>query len=59
MNLEHRDAIVQILAKPAVGDRTLEIAVGGGDDTDVGLERGRAADPLVLPLLQDAKELRL
>ena len=55
MNPEHRDAIVQVFAKPPVGDRTLEVAVGGGNETDVGLERRRAADPFVLPLLQDAK----
>ena len=55
MNPEHRDAIVQVFAKPPLGDRTLEVAVGGGNETDVGLERRRAADPFVLPLLQDAK----
>ena len=59
MNPEHRDTIVQVFAKPAVGDRTLEVAVGGGNETDVGLERRRAADPLVLPFLQHAKELGL
>jgi hypothetical protein len=59
MNPEHRDTIVQVFAEPALGDRTLEVAVGGGNETDVGLERRSAADPLVLPFLQDAKQLGL
>jgi hypothetical protein len=59
MNAEHGDAIVQVFAEPADGDLTLDVAVGCGNETDVGLERRRAAHPLVLPFLQDAKQLRL
>ena len=36
-----------------------EIAVGGGDHADVGLQRARAAEALELALLQHAQELRL
>jgi hypothetical protein len=43
----------------AVGDRTLEVAVGSSNEADVGLERHRPAGPLVPPFLQDAKELGL
>ena len=33
MNPEHRDTIVQVFAEPALGDRALEVAVGGGNET--------------------------
>src|SRR5262249_53864984 len=56
---EHIEAIVEILAELPVGDRLRQIAVGGGDDPRVGPQPARAAEPLKLPLLQDAQELRL
>jgi hypothetical protein len=55
MNPEHRDTIVQVLAEPALGNGALEVSVGGGDETDVGVERRGTPDPLVLPFLLVAK----
>jgi hypothetical protein len=40
-------------------DRRFQIAVGGGDNADVGFELASPADPLEFPLLQDAQQLGL
>src|SRR5689334_24706903 len=48
MNAEHRHTVIEVSTKPAVSDSGLEVAVGGGDQTNVGLERRRAPEPLVL-----------
>ena len=40
-------------------DRLLEVAVGGGDDADVDLDRLGAAEALDHPLLEHAQELDL
>src|SRR2546421_12452111 len=59
MNAKHRQSVVQIRAKRAGLHEMLEVTVRGGDQPDVGPKRRRAADPLVLPLLGPAPELRL
>jgi hypothetical protein len=56
---EHGEAIVEVVAEPALGHRRVEVAVGGGDEADVGLEGRRAAHPFVLPFLEHTEELAL
>jgi hypothetical protein len=53
------DAIIEILAEPPGGDLGREVAVGGGDEADVGLHRPRAAHRVHLALLHGAEELHL
>ena len=58
----HRDdvqAIEEVLPEGPLVDHPLQIAVGGGDQPDVRLDRARGADPLELPLLQDAQQQSL
>ena len=59
MDLEHVEAVVEVLAKLPLLERGLEVAVGGGDDAHVGLQSAGTADALELALLEDAQELRL
>ncbi len=56
---EHGEAIVEVVAEAALGHRRVEVAVGRGDEADVGLEGRRAAHPLVLTFLEHAEELAL
>src|SRR5256712_13365136 len=51
--------VVQVGAKLSRPDQLLERTVRRGDDPDVAPDRVRAADPLGLPLLEYAKQLRL
>ena len=51
--------VEQILAEQALIDLLLQVAVGGGDDPDIGPDRGAAADRRVLALLQHAQQPRL
>ena len=46
--LQRKDlqAEVEVLAEGTVGDHLLEVAVGGGDNADIGAERLGAADSL-------------
>ena len=52
-------AIEQILAEQALIDLMLKIAVGCGDDPDIGADWGASADRGVFALLQHAKQSRL
>ena len=54
MDAEHRESVVEIFAEPRVGHPTLEVPIGGRDETDVGLQRRRAADSLVPSFLEHA-----
>ena len=56
---EHVQAIIEVLAEAAFGDRSLEVDVGGGEDPYVDLEGAVAADGLEGAFLQDAQELGL
>ena len=49
----------QVLAELAVGDRLLEVAVGGGDDADVDADVLLAAEARELAVLQHLQELGL
>ena len=51
--------IEQILAEQALIDLLLQVAIGGGDDADVGPDRRAAADCRVFALLQHAQQPRL
>src|SRR5438552_18254738 len=48
MNAEHGQAIVEIVAKPAIGNRLFEIAIRRGDEANFGRERRRPAHTLEL-----------
>jgi hypothetical protein len=56
---EHVEAVVEILAEAALGDRAGEVDVGGGEDADVDPDGAVAADGLEGALLQDAQQLGL
>ena len=51
--------VIEIFAKQAFFDQTLEIVVRRGDDTDIRAHGGATADGHVFALLQDAKQPRL
>ena len=50
-NRKHVQPVVEILAERALRDALLEIAVGGGDDRRLDVDRLRAAKPFDLALL--------
>ena len=50
---------IQILAERAARDLGRQVAVGGGEDADVDLDRRAAAEPVDLALLQHAQQLGL
>jgi hypothetical protein len=53
------DPVVEVLAKGALVDRALEVAVGRRDEADVEPDLALAADRPDLALLEGAQELRL
>ena len=59
VDLDHSDAVVEVLAKPGSLDLLSEILIGGGDDPDVGLDVPVGADPTELPGLERAQDLDL
>src|SRR5882762_1715997 len=59
MDAEDGESVVEVTAETPIHDGLLQIAVGRCDETNVGAERRRAADTLVLALLNDAEELGL
>ena len=54
-----RETEVEVLAQPAGLDLVLEVAVGGGDDAGVDLDRLGRADRSDLALLEHAQQLDL
>ena len=50
------ETIIEIFAKQALVDQDLEILVGGGNNADIGLDRGAATHRRVLALLQHAQQ---
>ena len=56
---EDVEAVVQVLAEGAGGDRALHVLVGGGDEAHVDLDGLGAAQALELPLLQHPQQLHL
>src|SRR5262249_17537362 len=59
LNLEHIDAVIQIRAERPVRDRLLQIAVGRGDDANIGAADAGTAETLELALLQEPQQLGL
>ncbi len=59
MNGEDVQAIVQIFAEAAIGDHLNEIAVRGGDDADINLDRAFGTDRVYLSFLNGAKQFDL
>ena len=53
------EAVEQILAEQALLDQPAQVAMGGGDDADIGLDRRAAADRRVLAFLQHAQQAGL
>ena len=56
---QHVQAVVEVLAEGAFGDLVEEVALGGGDDADVGLDGRGAADALEDFLLDRPQQFRL
>ncbi len=59
VNRKDVETIVEVGAKALLLDHPRKIHVRGGDETGVGMDRSRAAEPLELPLLQNAQQLGL
>ena len=59
LDVDHVDAIVQVLAETAFGHRPAQVLVRGQDHAGIDLEGLRAADLLELQVLQDAEQLDL
>ena len=53
------EAVEEVKAEFFVGDRFLEVFVGGGDEADVEFDGGGAAEADKFPLLKDAQEFSL
>src|SRR5439155_14326733 len=53
---DYQEAIIQVLAKRALFNHRIEIAVSGGDDSYVDLVRRRCADLLDFALLNQAQD---
>ena len=56
---QHVEAVIEILAQLAGGDRLAQPHIGRGDDADIDLDRLPAADPQDLALLQKAQQQAL
>ena len=59
VDLDHVQAVEEVLAEAALLELLLEVAVGGGHDAHVHLEGLVAAHALELALLQEAQQLDL
>ena len=58
-DVDHVDAVVEILAESPVGHHPAEVVVRGQDHARIDVERLRAADLLELEVLQHAKQFDL
>ena len=56
---EDRDPVPEVLAEAALGDHRVQVAMRGGDDAHVDVERLAAADALEAAVLQDAQQPHL
>src|SRR5262249_48591686 len=59
LNVEDLQSVVEILAEVPPVDGLPQVAIRRGNDSDVRLQYANASEPLELPLLEHAKELRL
>src|ERR1700722_18457941 len=55
-NRENLEPIKQIATEGPSGYRCVQVTIGGGDDTNVDLDRLGTSDPLEFPFLQDSQE---
>src|SRR5262249_13916311 len=53
------ESVIEVFAERFLSDRLEQVAVGGGQDADIDLDRRAAAYPLEFALLQDAQQLDL
>src|SRR5262245_30997367 len=53
---ENTQAVIKVAAKLLQGHELFQLAIGGGDDANIGLDCLASADPLKTLLLQDAQE---
>ena len=58
-DLEDAEPVVEVLAELAALHRRVQVAVGGGNHADVGVEHARAAEAHELALLEHAQQLGL
>src|SRR5690606_28309460 len=58
-DLDHLEAVVEVMPKPAGCNGGLQVAIGRGNEPDIHLDRLCAADTLELAFLQHAEELHL
>src|SRR5262245_42987398 len=58
-DLDHVDPVVEVFAELVAPHRSLEVAVRGADQTDVGVDDLLAADTGELPVLQHMEQLGL
>ena len=58
-NRQHVQAVEEVLPETAGGGQGLQVLIGGGDDADIAVNRGVAADALELLFLQQPQQLRL
>src|SRR5262249_10292954 len=56
LNGKDIETIIEILAEAAIRNRGLQVAIGGGDHTDIDVNRLGSSNALELPLLQDPHE---
>src|SRR6266542_2606464 len=59
VDVDHVEAVVEVVAELPLFDLPLEILVGRADDPDIDLDREIRPEPLDLALLQHAQKLRL
>ena len=58
-DIDDIEPIEKIVAEAALQDQLLEITIGGGENPDIGLDRGIAAERLVDLLLENPKQFDL
>ena len=59
MDWEHVQTVEEVLPELLLVGKRRQVAIGRRDETRVGAQRARAAEPLELALLEHAKQLRL
>ena len=58
-DLEDVQPVIEVLAKPTVGEHLSEVAIRGADHPDIDTQRPAAAEWPELPLLQHTQQFRL
>src|SRR5664280_48989 len=58
-NLNHIEPVIEFLPEPALPDRLLQVDIGGGDDSYIGMAGRIIPDAFVLLFMDKSQELRL